>query len=69
MLFHVANSGGILTGVGTELDMMRPGIALYGLPPGKQNSLTKHHYSQQGIFLTYFSKMYWWKVEWKTVEL
>ena len=32
---HVANSGAILNGIGTDLDFVRPGIAMYGLPPGK----------------------------------
>ncbi len=34
MLFHVSNSGAIITDVGTDLDMVRPGISMYGLPPG-----------------------------------
>jgi len=33
-LFHISNSGGIITGQGSELDMVRPGICIYGLPPG-----------------------------------
>ena len=36
MLFHLANSGAILTGVSTDLDMVRPGICAYGLPPGDE---------------------------------
>lgn len=31
---HVANSAGTLQGYGVDLDFIRPGIALYGLPPG-----------------------------------
>ncbi|KAL4239640.1 hypothetical protein ACF0H5_000447 [Mactra antiquata] len=30
---HAANSAGTLLGYGTELDFVRPGIAMYGLPP------------------------------------
>jgi alanine racemase len=30
---HVANSAGILTGRGVDLDLVRPGIALYGIAP------------------------------------
>ncbi|WP_287417475.1 alanine racemase [Oceanithermus sp.] len=30
---HAANSAAILAGLGTELDFVRPGVALYGLPP------------------------------------
>ncbi len=30
---HAANSAAILAGLGTDLDFVRPGIALYGLPP------------------------------------
>jgi len=32
-LLHAANSAAILAGIGTDLDFVRPGIALYGLPP------------------------------------
>ena len=32
--FHAANSGAILHGLATDLDFVRPGIAMYGLPPG-----------------------------------
>ena len=31
---HAANSAGTLMGFGTDLDFVRPGIAMYGLPPG-----------------------------------
>lgn len=31
---HMANSGGILAGLGVNLGMVRPGILLYGSPPG-----------------------------------
>lgn len=31
---HAANSAGTLLGYGTDLDFVRPGIAMYGLPPG-----------------------------------
>lgn len=34
LLFHAANSGAVLHGIATDLDFIRPGIALYGLPPG-----------------------------------
>ncbi|WP_456446394.1 alanine racemase [Oceanithermus sp.] len=30
---HAANSAAILSGLGTDLDFVRPGVALYGLPP------------------------------------
>jgi alanine racemase len=30
---HLANSGAVLRNIGTNLDMVRPGIALYGSPP------------------------------------
>jgi len=30
---HAANSAAILAGIGTELAFVRPGLALYGLPP------------------------------------
>lgn len=32
---HAANSAGTLLGYGTDLDFVRPGIAMYGLPPGQ----------------------------------
>lgn len=32
-LLHAANSAAILSGVATDLDFVRPGVALYGLPP------------------------------------
>ncbi len=32
-LLHAANSAAILAGIGTDLDFVRPGIALYGLSP------------------------------------
>ncbi len=32
-LLHAANSAAVLAGIGTDLDFVRPGIALYGLPP------------------------------------
>jgi len=32
-LLHAANSAAVLAGVATDLDFVRPGIALYGLPP------------------------------------
>ena len=38
---HVANSGAVLNGVGTDFDFIRPGISLYGLPPGNNVSLTE----------------------------
>jgi len=34
---HVANSAALLRGVGTDLDFVRPGIALYGLSPDMKN--------------------------------
>ncbi|KAI0240012.1 Alanine racemase, partial [Lamellibrachia satsuma] len=37
---HVANSGAILNGVGTDLDFIRPGIAMYGFPPGRVADFT-----------------------------
>lgn len=37
LLFHAANTGAILHGLGTDLDFVRPGIGLYGLPPGDAN--------------------------------
>ena len=33
-ILHAANSGGVAFGSGTELGMVRPGIALYGYGPG-----------------------------------
>ena len=33
MSLHVANSAATIRGIGTNLDYIRPGIALYGLPP------------------------------------
>ncbi|XP_046584684.1 alanine racemase-like [Haliotis rubra] len=30
---HVANSAAIIRGLGTQLDFIRPGICMYGLPP------------------------------------
>lgn len=33
---HAANSAGILTGQGTDLDVVRLGIALYGVPPSAE---------------------------------
>ncbi len=32
-LLHAANSAAVLAGIGTDLDFVRPGVALYGLPP------------------------------------
>ncbi len=32
-LLHAANSAAILAGIAADLDFVRPGIALYGLPP------------------------------------
>jgi len=32
-LLHAANSAAVLAGVATDLDFVRPGVALYGLPP------------------------------------
>ena len=32
-LLHAANSAAVLAGVASDLDFVRPGIALYGLPP------------------------------------
>ena len=34
MKFHTSGSGATLRGYGTELDFIRPGISIYGLPPG-----------------------------------
>ena len=31
---HVANTGAVLNDFGTDLDFIRPGISIYGLPPG-----------------------------------
>lgn len=31
----MANSGAILANLGTEMDLIRPGLALFGLSPGK----------------------------------
>ena len=31
---HVANSGAIINKIGVDLDYVRPGIAMYGQPPG-----------------------------------
>ena len=36
MKLHVANSGAIVNGVGTDLDYVRPGISMYGQPPGRK---------------------------------
>jgi alanine racemase len=36
---HVANSAAVLRQVGTECEIARPGIALYGLPPSNEVSL------------------------------
>jgi alanine racemase len=33
---HAANSAGILTAMGTNYDIARPGIALYGIPPSPE---------------------------------
>lgn len=35
-LRHLANSGGTLTNAGTHFDLVRLGIAMYGVPPGPQ---------------------------------
>jgi alanine racemase len=35
--FHAANTGAVLHGLATDLDFVRPGIGLYGLPPGDAN--------------------------------
>ncbi len=36
---HTANSAGLLTGMGTQYDVARPGIALYGVPPSPDVAL------------------------------
>jgi alanine racemase len=36
---HMANSAGVLTGVGTDFEIARPGIALYGIPPSNEVAL------------------------------
>jgi alanine racemase len=36
---HAANSAGVLTGNGTDFDMARPGISLYGVPPSTDVAL------------------------------
>ena len=41
MKLHVSNSGAIINGVGTDLDFVRPGISMYGQPPGINNQGTK----------------------------
>ena len=40
--FHIANSAGVVNGIGTDLDYVRPGICMYGQPPG--------NYCNSGIF-------------------
>ena len=35
MKFHVANCPAMFKGVGVDLDYVRPGICIYGLPPGE----------------------------------
>ncbi|XP_060573250.1 alanine racemase 2-like [Ruditapes philippinarum] len=41
---HVANSAGTLLGYGNDLDFVRPGIAMYGLPPDtKQNAIDMYN--------------------------
>ena len=32
--FHIANSAAVVNGIGTDLDYVRPGICMYGQPPG-----------------------------------
>ena len=32
---HIANSNAISRGFGTDLDLVRPGSSMYGLPPGE----------------------------------
>ena len=34
MKVHVANSGAIINKIGVDLDYVRPGISMYGQPPG-----------------------------------
>lgn len=36
---HAANSAGVLTDQGCELDLVRPGIAVYGIPPSAEVAL------------------------------
>nr|KAG5714666.1 hypothetical protein BaRGS_000154 [Batillaria attramentaria] len=38
---HAANSCGIIRGFGTSLDLVRPGICLYGLPPDPSEETVK----------------------------
>ncbi|KAK7507454.1 hypothetical protein BaRGS_00001389 [Batillaria attramentaria] len=38
---HAANSCGIIRGFGTNLDLVRPGICLYGLPPDPSEETVK----------------------------
>lgn len=40
---HCANSAGILEGLGTEMDMVRDGISLYGLYPSGEVDRTRIH--------------------------
>ena len=40
---HCANSAGILEGLGTEIDMVRDGISLYGLYPSGEVDRTRIH--------------------------
>lgn len=39
-LRHLANSGGALSLPGTHFDLIRPGICMYGLPPGPHADMT-----------------------------
>jgi len=34
-IFHIANSGAILYDIGTDMDLVRPGISAFGMPCGK----------------------------------
>jgi alanine racemase len=33
-IFHIANSGAVLYDIGTDLDLIRPGISAFGMPSG-----------------------------------
>ncbi|MCB0326904.1 MAG: alanine racemase [Bdellovibrionales bacterium] len=41
LILHSANSGAILSSVGTQLDWVRPGIMLYGYPPSTDLEIKK----------------------------
>ena len=57
-LFHIANSGAIVSHIATEMDMIRPGISLYGYPPGEKDCHYKLNIYKYINFVTIVDAIY-----------